>query len=62
MVGRTGPGRMHFCGSVHGKGNFGDEFGRPIVTNGDFAKRHSPVPKLRRADLFLFWLVKFLRI
>ena len=32
----------------------GTNMGRPIVTNGDFAERHGPVPKLLWADLFNF--------
>ena len=41
-------------GSVHGKEYFwegGANLGCVIVTNGDFAERHGPVPKLLWADL-----------
>ena len=40
MVGRTGPGMRQIVGIEDRsteRGNFWDEFGRVIVTNGDFA-------------------------
>jgi len=41
MVCRTGPGMRQVVGFVSqstGRGNFGGEFGHPIVTNGDLCR------------------------
>ena len=57
MVGRTGSGMRQVVGfgdRSTGRGNFGwANLRHAIVTNGDFAERHGPVPKLLWADLLL---------
>ena len=49
MLGPMGPGIrkvVAFGDRSTGRGNFGANLGRPIVTSGDFVEQHGPVPKL----------------
>ena len=55
MIGRTGPGMRQIVGFgdwFTGRGIFGANLGRGIVTNGDLlSQRRGPLPKLLWADL-----------
>ena len=56
VVGRTGP-EMRQLGFRMGPREgviLGANLGRAIVTNGNFAERHGPVPKLLWADVFSY--------
>ena len=59
IIGRTGPGMRQVVGfwdRSTGRGTFGGDLGRAIVTNGDLlSQRRGPLPKLLWTDLlFLF--------
>jgi len=54
MVGRTGPGMrqvVQFRDGSTGRGNFGDKYGAPTVTNGDFLLLGIPIVPLRDCRL-----------
>ena len=55
IIGRTGPGMRQVVGfgdRSTGRGTFGANLGRAIVTNGDLlSQRRGPLPKLLWADL-----------
>ena len=54
IIGRTGPRMRQLVGfgdRSTGRGTFGANLGRAIVSNGDFTPRRGPLPKLVWADL-----------
>jgi len=64
IVGRTRPGMRHIVGfgdQSTGRGTFGANLGRTIVTSGDWlSQRHGPVPKLLWPVLLLLLLYHLL--